>query len=141
MGASLYTPVGPKSSHEEGNTGPNGEAKAIDYKDPTNAKRAKDELYNLFLEGKITHNSRIEELEAKLQECMNANARLRTRLQLLDGGNTDANDLRRGNSPRVSGSRQLSSVASSHRIEGRRGSSLRIKEPINEPINELIDRP
>jgi hypothetical protein len=119
MGAAIYTPVGPKSSHDERKDTKTGEMKEIDYKDPINMYRAKEELYTLFLEGKIVHLEKVEKLESELKEMKDENATLKRKMQEeLERRNIEA-QRKQG----VVGSRRPNIGGSSHNVE-RRGQSM-----------------
>lgn len=81
MGGAIYTPVGPKSIHDEQKDSRTGEIKEIDYKDPIHMYKAKEELYNLFLDGKIAHISKVEELEASVKKLETENEKLKAQIQ------------------------------------------------------------
>jgi len=116
MGAAL-SPVGPKSSFDEGKESKNGESQQVDYKDPANSSKAKEELYTLFLEGKIVHVSQVEELEVKLKEAISANDKLRARIQ----SEEVQRNMEPSRPPSSIGSRRSGSMRpSSHRVESRR---------------------
>ena len=118
MGATLSAPlVGPKSSLDEGKDNKSGELKQVDYKDPANSSKAKEELYTLFLEGKIVQVSQVEELEAKLKEVISANNKLRARIQ----SEEVQRNMEPSRPPNSIGSRRSGSMRpSSHRVESRR---------------------
>jgi hypothetical protein len=119
MGAAMYTPVGPKSSHDERKDVRTGEMKEIDYKDPVNMYRAKEELYTLFLEGKIVHLEKLEKLEDELKEVRGENEKLKRKMQEeLERRNIEA-QRKQG----IVGSRRPSIGGSSHNVE-RRGQSM-----------------
>jgi hypothetical protein len=119
MGAAMYTPVGPKSSHDERKDVRTGEMKEIDYKDPVNMYRAKEELYTLFLEGKIVHLEKLEKLEDELKEVRGENEKLKRKMQEeLERRNIEAQK-KQG----IVGSRRPSIGGSSHNVE-RRGLSM-----------------
>jgi chromatin segregation and condensation protein Rec8/ScpA/Scc1 (kleisin family) len=74
MGANLTTAVGPKSTHKDEGSD------EVDYKDPRNEARARNELYNLFQEDKIVHVAKLEEAEDKIQRLERENAELKSTL-------------------------------------------------------------
>jgi hypothetical protein len=69
--------IGPKSSLERGLEMTNTE---IDYKDPQNSKKAKKELYALFLDDKLVHVSRVEESTERISQLEESNKRLQEEL-------------------------------------------------------------
>lgn len=63
MGSDISKPIGPRSNHND-----LLDNEEIDYRDPINAQKAKNELYALFIDDKIVHISRLDEAENKIAE-------------------------------------------------------------------------
>lgn len=60
----------------------------IDYKDVKNASKAKKELYALFIDDKLTHVSKLEELTTQLDKIEEENKSLREQLDKYKQFNT-----------------------------------------------------
>lgn len=124
--------IGPKSngnlSSGEGNS---------DLKDPSNAKRAKQELYELFLEDKILHVAIAEELGDKLEKVRAENKRLKEELEAYKKLNVDPAE-REEVRPEISSPEATSSRTRSGKRSGaREEETVSLKEKISKIAEKL----
>ena len=78
MGNEVSTEIGIKSSRSDQ---PEDNTDIIDYSNPKNSRKAKQELYNLFLNNKISLNEDINEFKSKIQSLEQENEKLKSEVK------------------------------------------------------------